>query len=192
MEYERAKKIALEVLQAIRPYCKRAMVAGSIRRQKEQVKDIEIVALPKEGLREEMYRALEQYGRFIKPGTPEVIDWPAKPNAKYLRMMLVQEIKLDLFLASEDNWGGILMLRTGSGSDANGNNYAGFGPGILSRWKKVSGGGRFENGQFRHPNGTLYPLREEQDVFDLAQVEWVDPVYRTSKRAVKPKKTKGE
>lgn len=47
MQYLEAKKIADDVLEQIRPHCFRAEIAGSIRRLKPEVKDIEIVAIPK-------------------------------------------------------------------------------------------------------------------------------------------------
>lgn len=185
LELVNARQIAQAILKDLQPFCKRGMIAGSIRREKPVVKDIEIVVIPRDY--DGVFEAIRKHGRFIKPGTSEIIDWPPKVGAKYLRALIDDEIKLDLFLASEANWGGILMLRTGSASDDAGNAYAGFGPGMLSRWKKISGGGHFEGGQFRHPDGTLYPLREEQDVFDLLRVEWVEPRERVSRRAIKPK-----
>ena len=185
MELEQAKKIASTVLNAIKPYCSRGVVAGSIRREKPLVKDIEIVAICKDYRK--LYETLGRYGKFIKPGTQEIIEWAPKPNAKYVRMLLNEGIKLDLFLANEDNWGGILVLRTGSGSDEEGNPYGGFSSGIFSKWKEVSGGGRSVNGQFMTPEGKVYPLREEKDVFEILGIEWVEPKNRTSRSAIKPR-----
>ena len=46
MKYEEALKIAEEVKALLAPHCLRIEIAGSIRRKKPEVKDIEIVAYP--------------------------------------------------------------------------------------------------------------------------------------------------
>ena len=45
MELEKIQPVANDIVDFIRPYCARAEVAGSIRRQKADVKDVEIVAI---------------------------------------------------------------------------------------------------------------------------------------------------
>lgn len=42
-----ALKIAEAVLKELGPHCERIAIAGSVRRRKPEVKDIEIVAIPK-------------------------------------------------------------------------------------------------------------------------------------------------
>ena len=58
----KAREIAREIVIELSPFCERIEVAGSIRREKPQVKDIEIVAVPR----------LEptQAGLFGEPGEP--------------------------------------------------------------------------------------------------------------------------
>ena len=46
MKLEKAKAIANEVIERLRPYCSQIMVAGSVRRRKAQVKDIDILLIP--------------------------------------------------------------------------------------------------------------------------------------------------
>ena len=46
MELSKARDIADQVIERLRPHCERVQIAGSIRRGKERVKDIEIVASP--------------------------------------------------------------------------------------------------------------------------------------------------
>jgi DNA polymerase/3'-5' exonuclease PolX len=188
VELTEAIGIAAKILGTVKPYCKRAQIVGSVRREKPEVKDIEIVILDKGVNRARMYENLASYGRFIKPGTSEIVDWPPKEDARYLRMLLDEGIKLDIFFAHEDNWGGVVMLRTGSASSSTGCMYTGFGPSILALWKKKSGGGRFLNCMFQKPDGSVVPLREERDVFDILNIEWVDPRDRKDRSAIKPKK----
>ena len=181
MELNAAKDIANSIVQAIEPACHRAHVAGSIRRLKPEVKDIEIVAIVNDyGL---LYEKLAQFGRFIKPGVPDVVDWPTKPGAKYVRMLLHGSIKLDLFVASQENFGALFAMRTGSGVSSNG--LPGFVPGLFSAWKKKSGGGRMVNCMPTTPEGISIPVPEEEDFFQLCGVEWIPPENRKSVRNVK-------
>jgi DNA polymerase/3'-5' exonuclease PolX len=48
MHHAQALILAEEALNALKPYCERALIAGSIRRMKPEVKDIELVAIPKQ------------------------------------------------------------------------------------------------------------------------------------------------
>jgi len=46
MDLEKAKAIADEVVRRLGPYCTKIEVAGSIRRRKPWVKDVDIVLIP--------------------------------------------------------------------------------------------------------------------------------------------------
>ncbi|MFW6195585.1 MAG: hypothetical protein ACOC5M_03575, partial [Chloroflexota bacterium] len=46
MPWEFAKRVGEEIADLLSPYCQRIAIAGSIRRKKEWVKDIEILAVP--------------------------------------------------------------------------------------------------------------------------------------------------
>ena len=47
MELQKAYKIAQQLVHVLKPHCARIEIAGSIRRMKAQVGDIEIVCIPK-------------------------------------------------------------------------------------------------------------------------------------------------
>lgn len=47
MELERAKGVAAEVVARLGPACERVEVAGSVRRRKAEVKDLEVVFIPR-------------------------------------------------------------------------------------------------------------------------------------------------
>lgn len=183
MELPIAQSIANNLIEHSSSACDRAQIAGSIRRCKSVVKDIEIVAIVNDY--DKLYKRLTSFGRFIKPGVPDIVDWPPKPNAKYVRMLLNEGIKLDLFIATPQNWGGILMLRTGCGVDENGSAFNGFSSGMLQRWKKISAGGKMINGQLVQPDGTVPPQQEEEQIFDLVGLGWIPPEMRTSKKIFK-------
>ena len=49
MELQKAKAIAEELKALLEPVCQRVEIAGSIRRQKPEVGDIELLVIPKHG-----------------------------------------------------------------------------------------------------------------------------------------------
>jgi DNA polymerase (family 10) len=183
MELLKARSIGESLLKLIGPAVKRAEIAGSVRREKETVKDIELVIIVDDY--EALFGALRTRGKFIKPGVPDIIEWPPKAGAKYLRLLLDEGIKLDVFVATTANWGGIFMLRTGSGVDDSGNAFNGFSSGVLQRWKKISKGGKMQNGILIDANGNFLPQNEESQIFDLVGLKWIPPNQRTSKSIIK-------
>jgi len=175
MELNQAQQIANRILVDISVTCHRCQVAGSVRREKPNVKDIEIVAIVKDYA--ELYRRLSKFGRFIKPGVPDIIDWPAKPGAKYVRMLLNEGVKLDFFVASSDNWGALLTMRTGPAMSPIGR--LGFAPLMFSAFKQVSGGGRMQGCLPTMPDGRQLVVPEEKDFFSVCGVKWVEPKDRS-------------
>ena len=92
-----------------------------------------------------------------------------KAGERYIQFKYKNE-QIDLFLALEDNWGLIYLIRTGS---------AEFSSKMLARWKKVSGGGYSENGYLHTADGKVVMTKEEIDVFKLCQLENVAPELRS-------------
>jgi len=112
-----AERIAGLVVTDLAPYCDRISVAGSVRRQKSEVGDLELVAIPARGagglfgdiatnLLWEHLHASDRY-RFTKGDNP---------NGRYYQLALTAypDLQVDLFLAEADNWGLTLLVRTGS------------------------------------------------------------------------------
>lgn len=187
MALSEALPLANSVVELVRGVTRRAEIAGSIRRCKAEVKDIEIVVIVDDY--QALFNDLSKVGMFIKPGVPDVQPWPPKIGAKYIRMLLHDKIKLDLFVATSDNWGGIYMMRTGSAVGPNGAAFTGFVPMMFSRWKKLSGGGKMIGGQPSLPDGQLLAVPEEQDMFDLCKVKFIPPQERVSSSVIKMYKT---
>jgi len=183
IEIAEARRIADKVVDHISSSMDRVEVAGSIRRQKSIVGDIEIVGIP--GNREKLIKLLEEVGQHIKPGVPGVVPWSPKVSAKYLRVRLEEGMNLDVFLGTPENWGGLFMMRTGSGVGPTGNSFDGFIPGVFKRWKTLSGGGRMTDCMPTMPDGTQLWIPEEQDFFDLLEMDFVPPEQRTSKNVIK-------
>jgi DNA polymerase/3'-5' exonuclease PolX len=178
-----AESIANKVRNHVLSSMDRVEVAGSIRRQKEVVGDIEICGIP--GDRTKLIDLLAEVGQHIKPGVPGVVPWTPKIEAKYLRVRLAEGMNLDVFLATPENWGGLFMMRTGSGASPDGNAFHGFVPGVFGRWKKMSGGGRMTDCMPTMPTGEQLWVPEEQDFFDLLEMDFVPPAERVTKGAIK-------
>src|SRR5690348_10860398 len=107
MQLEEALKIAERVKAQLEPYCHRIEIAGSIRRKKPEVKDIEIVAFPKHyetGLFESGIATVVNQWSKVKGD----LDFD---KCKYTQRILPEGIKLDLFFAREFNWGYIYAIR---------------------------------------------------------------------------------
>jgi DNA polymerase/3'-5' exonuclease PolX len=157
MELERAKEIAEKYKAILAPMCERIAIAGSIRRQKPEVGDIEIVCIPRG---KDMYRFVGTVNSWYKV--------KGEPTGKYTQRVLPEGIKLDLFIANKDNWGLILAIRTGS---------ADFSHRILAvGWKRK--GFKSENGILIAQDGSRRYIREEEDLFDLIGISFVDPIRR--------------
>ena len=183
IDLHEAQTIASKVLHHISPALDRGEIAGSIRRGKPVVGDVEIVAIPES--HEKLVKLVRDVGQTIKPGVPGVVPWSPKPGARYIRVRLNEGMNLDLFLANPNNWGGLFMMRTGSGVGPDGNTFNGFVPGIFSRFKKLSGGGRMTDCMPTMPTGEQLEVPEEQDFFDLLEMDFVPPTERTSKNVIK-------
>jgi len=186
MDIAKAVEISESIRAASLPHCHRVEVAGSVRRRKLNVKDIEIVARVRDW--ESLFESLRSFGDFIKPGCPDVVPWPPRAGAKYLRMMLSSGVKLDFFIANEHNWGALYMMRTGGAVGPDGNAFDGFVPAMFSRWKRVSGGGRMRDCLPTLPDGRYVSVPEEEDFFRLVGVDWVPASDRISSSAVKKQK----
>jgi DNA polymerase/3'-5' exonuclease PolX len=157
------QKIAQKVLEQLKPHCERIEIAGSIRRKKPDVGDIEIVAIPKP----------YKIGLF-ENGLAEVVNkWERVKGdmeygkTKYTQRILPEGIKLDLFFAEHNNWGLIFAIRTGSAD------YS----------YKVLASGWVENG-FKSEDGYLcregekYDVPEEKDLFKLIGIKYIEPEER--------------
>ncbi len=152
-----AEIIAKEVHEKLHALCDRIEVAGSIRRRRADVKDIEILCIPKAECILEFTNVIHEIGP-IQLGTP---------LRKYCKVLHPSGIKIDLFLARKDNWGLIYAIRTGS---------AEFSHKVLARgW--VRAGFKSDNGMLTK-NGRTIPVYEEQDLFDLIGANYVRPEYR--------------
>ena len=166
MSLRTARAVAAEMVEALRPYCHRVAVAGSIRRGRDWVNDIEIVAIPKSTVRQpDMDIFGEPLGKpkvVRDPGFVMVVDSIANPlvkgkpsDGRYLQFFTRDGVKVDLFMCVPDTWGYIYTIRTGS---------ADFTRALAARWVQL--GYKGVEGQLTR-FGKPVPVPEEADLFAL-------------------------
>jgi DNA polymerase/3'-5' exonuclease PolX len=110
---DRALPIAETIVKFIRPVCSRVEIAGSIRREKSEVSDIEIVAIPNYSvdLFGTQFYSAAVVGEVLR-NCGFKMD---KDGENYKKFFYVSgQIWVDLFLTTPEQWGLIFMLRTGS------------------------------------------------------------------------------
>ena len=160
MTLDQARAIAERVIAQLAPHCDRIEIAGSIRRRKPDVGDIEIVAIPKP----------YDVGLFASGIAPIVSAWPkvrGELPCKYTQRTLPDGIALDLFFATPENWGLIYAIRTGSADYSHRVLACGW---VRNGYKSVDG--------MLTRNGITHSVREEMDLFRMAGVRWIPPEAR--------------
>lgn len=163
--YAEALPIARAVLELLRPHCTRVEIAGSIRRKKPMVGDIEIVAIPKPyktGLFEDGIATVVNKWEKVKGD----LTGDLFAN-RYTQRILPEGIKLDLFLTEPGRWGLIFAMRTGSSRYSSKVLASGW---VREGYKSVDG--------YLTKDDEAVELREEIDLFRLIGVPWVEPEKR--------------
>jgi DNA polymerase/3'-5' exonuclease PolX len=165
MKFVQAKQLAEKARSELVPYCHRVEIAGSIRRQKPEVGDIELVVIPK--------------GASLMGFVDAVNRWPkikGTPKGKYTQREY-HGMKLDLFICTPNTWACNFAIRTGS---------AEFSHSLAIRARQV--GMCFKDARlWRHDMlGPIPDIIEELDVFKALRIDWVEPEERVSARLIIP------
>lgn len=117
MELKYAQDLAVELCYRLQPYTEKINIAGSVRRRKPEVKDIEIICLPKVEILKDMfgwdegvirsvnfYQTVMSLGQVMKGNT----------DGKYMQIKLAPvEIMLDLFMPEPKDYFRQYAIRTG-------------------------------------------------------------------------------
>ena len=193
MTHTQANTIAQSLVERMRPFCERIEVAGSLRRSVPEVKDIELVVIPKweerevkAGLFDEVETirvntlfewatgdAAKDALTWIKPATSDIVPWLPKADGRYWRAIVPGErIKVDVFICTPHNWGAIYLVRTGSRE---------FVRQVAARAKQI--GCNLDDGSFTW-RGAPRDTPEEKDVFRLLRIKPVKPSQRRDARDV--------
>ena len=97
MELEQAKKLAEQIVNQIRPRYERVEVAGSIRRKKSDVRDIDLVLIPKPMLWHRIIATLQRN-----------MDAKVLKRGDSIAQLTIKGVNVDLYVATEKDMGGSL------------------------------------------------------------------------------------
>ncbi|MES2464197.1 MAG: hypothetical protein V4671_26845 [Armatimonadota bacterium] len=192
MNYSEGMAVAARLAKQVKPFIVRGAVAGSLRRGKQEgVKDVELVLIPRweqqpdgsDLFAERTVRVNRLFTEWamkpdcpvewIKSGTSEVIPFPPKAEGRYWRGIVKESgAKLDIFLASPENWGAVFLIRTGSKE---------FTTAVMTQALRV--GYRFRVGHLWKGERRI-PVPAEEDVFRHLGMRWVEPSDRQDRSAV--------
>lgn len=190
MQLYEASNIAVAICYKLQSYCNKINIAGSIRRKKATVGDIEIVCSPKKvpagqsSLFDEvteLVSAKEFHNAVSQLGAIEL----GNPDGRQMKILLPEGIKLDLFMPQPHDYYRIYAIRTGSAQ------YSSL---ILATTWKRKGWVGTEHGLRRiedckemaenkwkliNTKGELPPVwASEEKFFEWLGVKWVEPSIR--------------
>jgi DNA polymerase/3'-5' exonuclease PolX len=185
---EAAEIIAAAFIHHLSPYAERIEVAGSIRRKKPEVGDIEIVMIPKLHQDKDMFGEVcgpmltsydEGIASYIRCETPLRLN-DSEPERKpalerlnngerYLKLYeTVNEVQIDLFIVLPPaQWGPIISIRTGS---------AEYSKRLVTALKVKDL--RCEDGRVLTKDNNQIDCPNEIDFFRACGMKMIDPVKR--------------
>lgn len=166
-----AIKISNKIIDELKPFCIRISIVGSIRREKKQIGDVEILCIPKTieestDLFGEDHPRVEGFINTINKwekvkGDPEC--------GRYTQRIHPSGIKVDIFIVEPDNWGLHMVIRTGSWE---------YSKRMLGQTIKQAG--YYSEGGFLRDLKTnkIVPVKEEKDFYNLINEPWTLPLTR--------------
>ena len=158
MKLQEILPIAEKYRDILKPYCNRIEVAGSIRRKKENPRDIELVLIRDPEKLEELKELVGEWKKVRGSIT-----------GRYTQV-IPEDVALDIFIAVDDgtNFGNIYLIRTGNW--------------IFSRFMM---GIRPPQLGLKHREGYLWrddvriDCYEEEEVFKLLEMNYISPEERS-------------
>lgn len=185
-----ARGLASKLLALLAPACERIEIAGSIRREKPEVHDIELVAMPKWdvisgddlwGTAVEIDMLDDRLAELRGNGTLRLRDVEARKadgttaithrDGDSYKALEFEGIPVDLFIVRPPaDWGVIFAIRTGPGD---------WNQRIVTdcqRYLRRVDGGRV------YRSGKYVPCREERDFFAAIGQDWIDPRDRAASK----------
>ena len=186
MEIFKATSVALSAVQNLQSYCNKIIIAGSIRREKTEVKEIDVVLVPKRlksvsgrcndlVLTPDYVRAVLDLGKGIK----------GVPSSTYMQIGLPEGIELNLHRAEDRDWGRQVALRTGSSEYAYkvlspiwvSQGWVGTDQGLFRKEECVKAGPGAWKLNTDEP--TMPPVwQEEEEFFEWLKLTWKEPKDR--------------
>lgn len=168
MDYLEARQLAERVCHQLTPHCDRIKICGSIRRKKQEVSDIDIVALPKTNPVKDLFGMVTHHER--EAGFVNAVNQWEKikgdaATGKYTQR-LIDGHKLEIAIAHPDNFGVLTLIRTGN---------ADFSHLIM---KIVNSRGFRQDGGFLYKGETMLSIPDERLYFNALGIPYIEPENR--------------
>lgn len=164
--YDQALALAHNLLDLLRPACERIEIAGSLRRQRDMIGDLELVAIQQYKEEKNLFGEVIDRQQLIDDVICDNITpgrfSHCKLNGLRHKSFRFQGFPVDLFLVDANTWGALFTIRTGNA--------------IFSHWsvsQRRMGGGLpdhlyIQDGRVHNRNtGFALTTPEEGDVLDL-------------------------
>jgi len=152
MKLQQAETIAKNFLSEIKEFCERIEIAGSIRRKKPEVNDIDIVLIPRQ--REHLIQRIRKISRVEVQG-------------KKLIRTEYSNVQIDAYFATEETWGILLLVRTGS-KEHN----------IKLCQHAINKGMKLSSEKGLMKDGKVIASKTEEEVFQALGMDYVEPGER--------------
>lgn len=192
MDLQKAEGIAIDICHYLQDYCEKIHIAGSIRRRKYEVKDIEIVLAPKRVAHQDLFgnvistpvsnefkTRIENVGKIIK----------GNADGRMMQIELEKKIMVDVFIPVATDFYRQYAIRTGSSFYAHNViaggwlaiGWCGSDMGLrrqedCKRYKDKSGKNKWI---CINKDGQLPPVWEsEEEFFDWIKVKFIHPSRR--------------
>jgi DNA polymerase/3'-5' exonuclease PolX len=179
MNLEPARHFAQLIVGILAPFCQKIEIAGSIRRGRPEVSDIDLVVLPNYGQTVAFRERCKQRCRVVKDGEQNyIVAMPVSAAQREQLGLQGWEVQIDIFIAHPgkrdllqtvpSNWGTLLLCRTGSTEH---NIW------LVERAKKNYMTWRPYEGVF-DPEGYCVAAETELEVFKMCGVDYIEPERR--------------
>ncbi len=115
---EAARAKALEIAKALEAHCEQIEIAGSIRRGKPWVKDVDLVAIPKMKSKGALFGSTDEIAKTDFYAAVRELAAPVDAAGERLirteAYVAEKVIHVDIYLATAETWATLLLIRTGS------------------------------------------------------------------------------
>jgi len=103
MRLQKAQKLAKQIVEQIHPHCERIEIAGSIRRRKQECRDVDVVLIPKSFLWPRIIATLQR-----------TMDAEVIKRGESIAQLTIKGVNVDLYVASPETYEALILIRTGS------------------------------------------------------------------------------
>ncbi len=161
MNLIKAEVKAKYLVEQLQPFCDRIEIVGNIRRRRQSVDDIQLLLVPK--------------GAMLFSIMTKIVEMGSRDGLKVASKKIIilkdefEDIKAELWFTIIDKWPVMLLIKTG-GNKSN------------KRMATLCEGRKWQlsvqDGVIYDENGRKLPIKEEEDIFKLLEIPYIEPSWR--------------